>query len=205
MKPKSLILSIILILTISVVLFSQQNRKTELIVTGVKTYDISDISFADIELNSQIKIKGIIVKQGSGNVSLEFPRYTSSTGRVYEQVRILDVTLTEKIAEFIRLKLPVKETKSTGYDIPFEITKFYPYKKVSKLKAFAEVVFAGSVSIECRIMESKSGPWVAWPERKENSIWIKVVLFKKTFKNKLDRAILQRYNALNEESAQGWE
>ncbi|MDR3274867.1 MAG: SpoVG family protein [Endomicrobium sp.] len=40
-------------------------------------------------------------------------------------------------------------------------------KKHSKIKAFASVIFNDDIEVECRIMQSASGLWIAWPSTKK--------------------------------------
>ncbi|MBU0952534.1 MAG: hypothetical protein KKH91_06930 [Elusimicrobia bacterium] len=197
---KHIIIFLIIFIFSSCLIYGQ-----DILITNIKISNTNGTTQAEIDLNDLIKIKGINIKKNEGKTLLEFPSYSTKTGRVYEQVKILSKTLYSQIIEAIN-KPAEKAAKNSNQEMGFEISKFYKYNNSkSKLKVFAEVAFGQAISIECKIFEGKSGPWVGWPERKEGKNWVKIVLFKKEFKEKIENVLLQRYTALKDESSQGWE
>ncbi|MCS7227920.1 MAG: septation protein SpoVG family protein [Endomicrobia bacterium] len=179
--------------------FSQsqtQSGAKNIYVTAVEKTSPNEYS---ITLNDVIVIKEIKVKKTKIGqreiVNVEFPTYISKRGRAYPQVIIHDKEVNDKI-----LKVLTTATAENVKEIPlpkFKLGKYSPYRQSSSsLKVFASVIFEDAVEIECKIMQGRYGPWVAWPSRKDETTnkWVKQVVFKsKEYQKKVEQEVLSKY------------
>ncbi len=196
---------IILLLFLCSYLFSQETAK-KLWITSVEKTAANEYS---ITLNDLIVIKEIKLKKTKIGqreiVNLEFPTYISKRGKAYPQIVVLDKTLQERIIKAITTTTAEKPTEKIG-EPSFKISKFSPYRQSrSSLKVFASVVFEDSIEIECKVMEGKYGPWIAWPARKDKTTnkWVQQVNFtSKEYKKKIEQSLLSKYKVGKIESAE---
>lgn len=160
---------------------------------------------AEITVNRSVTVREIEVAASGGRAVLKFPVYVSRAGKVYPQVRLLDDRSLKTVADAIASKgrdVTLNPGK-TGY----RVTKFEPFRRRgSKLRAFAAVSLFDALEIECRIMEGRNGPWVAWPARKPDGggRWVRQVVFTdKRLKEDIETELLGRYEAMTAESGRG--
>ncbi|MDI6642224.1 MAG: hypothetical protein QME68_07955, partial [Elusimicrobiota bacterium] len=175
----------------------------QIVVTDVKLKDKK----AEIVINDLIKIREIEVKKIGERTVVIYPVYISKAGKVYPQVKILTKQANDAILKAIETG---KATKPEGLpdEMKFEITKFSPFTRSgSSLRIFAAVTFNDAIEIECKIMEGISkrtgNPYkfVSWPSRREEGSdeWVKQVLIKGKFKQKIDKALLNKYEVWKKE------
>jgi len=196
-------------------LFSQETG--QIVITNIKKVDTGKKQEVEITINDAIKIKEIEVTKIANRTVVKYPVYVSSAGRAYPQVKILTKQANDAIIEAIEKGVVVK-TK----DVPepqFEITKFSPNRRTtSSRKVFAAVSFNKAIEIECGIMEGvskKTGKpykFVSWPSRLDSATgeWVSQVILKKSFRQKVDDALLKRYDTFKKEgggtgSEEEWE
>jgi len=168
-----------------------------LVVTNV---NLVDKNTYDIVFNNQIKIKNVVLEKVNDSYIIKFPTYISKKGKIYPQIKILTNELKEKIIDSI-LHNNIQQDNS---ELSWEIKKFYQYQKnkESNLKMFCSINFDNELEIDCKIMENKSGnTYVLWPSKKSftGNTNIKQVLIKKNLKEKIEKELLKRYNALKKE------
>ncbi len=198
MKTKNIVLKKIFVLGLLLFFgiktgFAQGEK---LVVTSLDklSADMYEIVFNDMIVIKEIKLKKTKIGQRE-IINLQFPEYVSKKGKVFPQVVVLSKDLTDRITSAIitskveQLPSPVEPT--------FKLNKFSPFKRSgSSLKVFASVIFAGELEIECKVMEGKKGPWVAWPSRKDESSgkYLKQVVFKsKEYQKKVEDEVLKKY------------
>ncbi len=193
-KPKNLVLITTLLLFYSIVI-TQETKSKKIYVTEVKkTGDLYSITLNNLIIIKEIKLK--TTKIGTRTiVNLEFPTYISKRGKAYPQITLLNKELSDKILSIITSMKP--ETMPSSYEPTFKLGKYSPYRRSkSSLKVFASVIFEDVIEIECKIMEGKRGPWIAWPARKDESTgkWKKQVVFvSKEYQQKVEEMLLNKY------------
>ena len=206
MNNKKFVYSIFVLFLFVYFLVSQETSSAKnLWITSVEKTKTNEYS---ITLNDLIVIKEIKLKKTKIGqreiVNLEFPTYISKRGKAYPQIIVLDKQLQERIIKAITTLTPEKPT--TKIEPSFEINKFTPYTRTtSSLKVFASVVFENSLEIECRVMEGKRGPWIAWPARKDQitNKWIQQVTFtSKEYKKKIEQSLLSKYKTSKVEASE---
>ncbi len=196
---KNIIITFFYILFFSSIVLSKQVYITSVEKTGQNEYSIT---LNDLVIIKDIKLKKTKIGQREFS-SLEFPTYVSKSGKTYPQVVILSRELNEKILNSIN-SMKSEDISQKDKELNFKIGKYSPYRRSkSSLKVFASIIFADVVEIECKIMEGKKGPWIAWPSRKDTNSnkWIKQVSFKsKEYKKKVESELLNRYKTSKVES-----
>lgn len=173
----------------------------EIYVTRVSMEPLADggdvKGLATIVLNNCIKIQEIeVVETADGKKDLKFPVYISSRKKVFPQMELLSRTAKEEIE---RAVFSGKPSDASARTISFKISKFQRYRGQSSLKVFVSVDFNKAIRIECKIMESRLGPWVSWPARKdENSgkYINQVQLINDKVRKVVEKAILDKYNKM---------
>lgn len=131
-------------------------------------------------------------------LELEFPKYISSDGREYYQVKILSDNLYEEIKKYI-VSSETEALKFNNQSFPdFKIKKFSPYtKKHSKLRINASVVFEDALEIDCKIMEDEyKNVYVLWPSEKNKNTnkWVKKVEFLSVpYQKIIEKQLIDRY------------
>lgn len=162
-----------------------------IIVTDVRLNPSGDL--AEITINGCMEIKDITVMRSGGRVEAKFPEYVSRRKRVYPQVTPLTAQAREAIHEALASGRPrAEKTPATKY----AITRFSPLSIKSNLKVIAAVSFNDSIEVECKVLEGRNGPWVAWPSRrtKERGRWFRqVVITDKRMKESIEQELLDRY------------
>jgi len=178
----------------------------QIVITDIKKVDTGKKQEVEITINDAIKIKEIEVTKIANRTVVKYPVYVSGAGRTYPQVKILTKQANDAILEAIDTGNVVK-TKNVP-EPKFEITKFSPNKRTnSSRKVFASVTFNNAIEIECGIMEGvskKTGKpyrFVSWPSRLDSATgeWVNQVVLKKSFKQKVDDALLKRYETFKKE------
>ncbi|OGS20445.1 MAG: hypothetical protein A2252_10430 [Elusimicrobia bacterium RIFOXYA2_FULL_39_19] len=200
---KKILLSLFIIYGLTTSAFSQQNN--EVFVSKAEFYTSNNCGYVNIIFNDLVTVNEILIKSINGKKVPEFPRYINNSGKIYEQVKVVNRKLYESIVKILETETPV--SINSGYkEINYEITKFSILKKSkSSLKAFAEVTFDGSLSVECKVFEGKNGSWISWPARKEGNSWVKLVFLRKKYKEKIEKILLKRYADIKSEAYNGWE
>jgi DNA-binding cell septation regulator SpoVG len=152
----------------------------------------------------RITVSGVLVTQTrrSGRVihSPHLPRYVARTGREYPQVEVLSPRLRTALVAAV-----VRASSATAHDLcvsagssgnpSFEVRTFQFRPSSGSVRASAEVVFEGELSVSCRIMEGRRGPWVAWPsERDGRGGWRPLFKFEDAAYGRcVEKELLDRY------------
>jgi stage V sporulation protein G len=152
----------------------------------------------------EIRIKGNIK---TGNISLAYPDYINKQGRSIPQVEIVNESLAKAIRQAIVAGAAPANLFGGGaeqkqVDFNYKIAKISLLRqKDQRLKAFVQVLFNEAIRVEARVMESKTGLWVAWPGHKGSSgQWrdqFKVLDYSAS--QKLDNAIIEKYKVVRSE------
>jgi len=183
--------------------FAQEEK---LIVTSVSklTSDMYEIVLNDMIVVKEIKLKKTKIGQRE-IINLQFPEYISKRGKVFPQVAVLSKDLTDRITSAI-ITSKVEQLPSP-VEPSYKVNKFSPFRRSgSSLKIFASVIFAGTLEVECKVMEGKKGPWIAWPSRKDESSgkYKKQVVFKsREYQKKVENDLLNKYKTSGSESDSG--
>ncbi len=156
----------------------------------------ANIVLNDIMAIREIKIKGDIK---TGNISLSYPDYINKQGRSIPQVEIVNESLAKTIRQAIVTGAPSQQKQ---VDFNYKIAKISLLRqKDQHLKAFVSVFFNAAIKVEARVMESKTGLWVAWPGRKGSSgKWqdqFKILDYPAS--QKLDNMIVEKYKVVRSE------
>ncbi len=170
-------------------------------VTEVKIEAIDTQEMAAVILNNNLVIREIKINkdQRSEIVSLIYPEYLSKKGQSIPQIAITDRKLGAEIKKAVAELRPSPEK---AVDIVYKIAKIVPYKvKDSQVKAFISIIFNNAISVEARVMDSSSGPWIAWPGRKtSDGTWVKQFdLTSISLKQAVEKAILNKYAVVKSE------
>lgn len=168
----------------------------EIVVTGLTSGTAVSSPEVSVTLNGFLVIKEIKVRQVGDRISLQFPEYVSRKKRVYPQV----VLLTRQANEAVRKAVAGgKAEAGKAISTRFAISRFSPFRGRSVIRVLATVSFNDAVAVECKVMEGKNGPWIAWPSRKskESGQWVRQVVFTdKRMKEAVEQALLERYDTL---------
>ena len=167
------------------------------VVTGIVLKD----KIANVVLNGNLAINEIklVTDKKTGVINLQYPDYQNKNGRVIPQVEILDKNLGEAIRRAIANN---QLAQQKPVDITYKIAKISIYRqKASNLKAFTEIVFNGCIKIEARVMESKTGLWIAWPGRKNaDGSWSKQFdIVDYSERQKIEQAVIAKYKVVRSE------
>ena len=138
-----------------------------------------------VVFNKSIEISNIKLNQDSDN-PIELPLYKDK-----RQFSLLNRDYSKKLAKSLKQR---KLSDNAESKISFKINKFKTIQNHKSIRAFASVIFEDVLEVECRVMESAQGLWVAWPANKESSKWIKEFRFTdKNLKGKVEAALIERY------------
>ncbi|MDR0820635.1 MAG: SpoVG family protein [Endomicrobium sp.] len=169
----------LLVLIVSLVLCSSlyAELKVTRIIHGNKSFEIV--------LNSDIKILNILLK----NDDIELPVYRSKN-KVYKQFGILKREFRQYLVSALYQNKISSKTEKTA----FKTNKLSILKEHLKMKAFASVIFNDDIEIECRIMQSAKGLWIAWPSNKKDGVWIKDFEFiNRDLKKAVEKKLIDDY------------
>lgn len=164
----------------------------DIVVTGVAVHSVAGATLADITLNNGLELREVRVLSIGGRQALRFPEYVSRSKKVFPQV----VLRTRQAREAATAAVTERRSAASAPRLNFAVEKFQPYRKRSALKVFATVVFNDAVEVECKVLEGKNGPWVAWPARKEQDSrrWVDQVSFPdKKLKEAVEQDLLTKY------------
>ncbi|MCA6085362.1 septation protein SpoVG family protein [Candidatus Endomicrobiellum agilis] len=171
----------LLVLIVSLILCSSLSLYAALKVTEIS----QDNKSFNIVLNDDIKVSNILLK----NNDIELPIYKGKN-KVYKQFGILK----REFRQYLVNALSQNKTSSKSENTVFKANKLSILKKHPKIKAFASVVFSDDIEIECRIMQSKRGLWIAWPSNKRSGIWVKDFEFiNKDLRETVEKKLLNDY------------
>ena len=182
-----------------------------ILVTGVKVIPpepgrTGDKTTAELTFNNSLKIREIGLSEAGGRRILKFPEYVSKNKRAYPQAFLLTRQALDAARRAVESERPDEHDEPAP--LSYSIASITPYRKPSNLKAFASVVFNGSLQVECRIIDGASGPWVAWPARKPRGggRWIQQVVFvDMDLKRHIEKDLIARYISMTEEDGTGTE
>ncbi|MFC1501607.1 septation protein SpoVG family protein [Elusimicrobiota bacterium] len=172
-------------------------------ITNIEIGDIDDPNsayqkLAEVTINNSLIIKEIKFITIKNNILLEFPEYISKNSKVYPQIKLLD----KNTINIFRTSILNKEISKNIYNnLSYKLVKFSKYSGKSKIKVFVSLIFNDSIQIECKIIDGKNGPWVAWPSRKleKSEKWIKqVIITNKNLKKSIETDLINRYNKMIE-------
>lgn len=195
---KKIIALLFLIIMAGSLFAAQDIQKVE--ITYIKLTPVENKkmveAIAEVIVNNKVRIKDIEVMKIAGRTVLKFPEYVSKAGKIYPQVALLTRRANEVFKKAVDNEAPTSKDSSK---LNFRIIKFSEYKRKSSLKVFATVLFNDCIEIECRVMEGRYGPWIAWPAYKDEASkkWIKQVVFTDSnFERKVERALLRKYQVM---------
>ena len=187
-------------------LLSAAPARAAVTVTGIEIQSPAGGSYANIVLNDIIAIREIEIKGNikTGNFTLAYPDYVNKQGRSIPQVEIVNEPVAQTIRQAIKVGTPPATDASAGaaqkqVDFNYKIAKISLLRQKDRgLKAFVQVLINGAVKVEARVMESKTGLWVAWPGRKDGAgKWhdqFKILNY--SAGQKLDNAIIEKYKVV---------
>lgn len=175
----------------------------DITVTGIRLRPAERLrpALAEITLNGAITVKEVEVRTAGGRLDLKFPDYVSRGGRVFPQVRVL----TRQARDAVNAAVASREPSKNAYEpLSFAVTAWKPLNGKSKTKAICTVTFNAAVAIECKIIESAHGYWVAWPARRPSGggKWINQVVFlDRDLKAAVSDEVLRRYHRSQDKSS----
>lgn len=177
----------------------------EIYVTSVEKTPVEDggavKEMATIVLNDCIKIKEVQVIKVGGRTTLKYPVYVSKRGKEYAQFETLTKQASDEIEKAVTSGKPSsKSSKSISY----KISNYSPLRSQSSRKVNVSLDFNNAVRISCGLMESKKGPWISWPARKDENTgkYVKQVLItNKKLKDAVETALKEKYQKSAGESS----
>ncbi|AKL97529.1 septation protein SpoVG family protein [Endomicrobium proavitum] len=142
-----------------------------------------------VVFNNSIKISNLSLNQNIA-ARVEFPSYKGKN-KQYKQFSLLKRDYASYLAGVLKSR---SADGSADLKTDFKINKFDALKKKSSIKAFASIIFEDTVEVECRVMDSGRGLWIAWPSRKEAGKRVKEFEFTdKNLKIEVETALVRRY------------
>ena len=211
MKLKKVFYSLVLLCTVwfgANAFLQCEAMAGDISITEIKIKHVEGREIAEITVNNFLKISEIGVSRPGGRTLIKFPEYVSKKMRVYPQARFLTRQANEAVRNAVETGKP---SVSKGSAFGYKITRYSPYRKTSKLKAFITLNFCDAVEVECKIIETKGGPMVAWPSRKPSSDgkWIdQVSIIDKRIRENIELDLLEKYYQMSAEGQtgeDGWE
>lgn len=177
----------------------------EIYVTKVKKVPAAEGSgvkeIATIVLNDCLEVRDIGVVKAEGMKTLKYPIYVSKAGKEYPQFEVLTKQAKDEIENAV---FSGKPSSKTSKEISFKVSKFSKFTRPSSMKAFVSVDFNNAVRVECKVMESKKGPWISWPSVKDETTGkykkqVQVINFK--VKNIVEKSLMDKYSKMSSESS----
>ncbi|MDA3793106.1 MAG: hypothetical protein PF545_05585 [Elusimicrobia bacterium] len=167
-----------------------------LTVTAVSFKDRKDetglIGLASVDLNYSFRINDIKVYSKLGQTLIEMPKYVSSSGSEYDQIRIFDSILRKKIKAAIETRTPSQiKSQRLGY----VITNFEKNKWGGSIKYKGAVTLNDAVEIQFKIIDGKTyDAFVAWPSLQEKGEYVdKIFPCNKEVKKVIESTLKKRY------------
>jgi len=177
--------------------------KSEIFVTSVKKMPAKTGEKATIVLNDCLEVRDILVSKADGKVNLKYPTYVSKAGKEYPQLEVISEQAKMEIEKAIATGKPSEKASKT---LTFKVSKFSKMRKsTSSMKAFVSVDFNNAVRVECKVMESKKGPWISWPSVKDEKTgkYLKqILLINANVKNVVENSLLKKYKDSGEEQSE---
>ncbi|MEA3506434.1 MAG: septation protein SpoVG family protein [Elusimicrobiota bacterium] len=167
-----------------------------LTVTAVEVKDRKDaqglVGIASIDLNYSFRINDIKVYSRLGQTLVELPKYVSNSGNEYDQIRIFDSKLRQRIKDAIENRTP---SSSKSSRIGYKITNFEKNQWGGAVKFDGAVTINDAAEIQFRVIDGKSyNAFVAWPSVKEQGEYVdKIFPVNKKVKEVINGAILTHY------------
>lgn len=192
----------ILLLPFSIFLFClsiKSETNNRLFISSVRKVKENEFEVVlnEVILIREIKLHKIKIDKKEV-LEIELPKYTSSDGKEYYQVRILSDNFYDEIKKCIT-ENKTETLKFDSQSFPsFKINKFLPYsKKNSKLKINASVVFDDVLEIDCKIVEDNyDNIYILWPSEKidKTNKWIKKVEFlSNPYQKIIEKQLINKY------------
>jgi len=179
----------------------------EIYVTSVKKMPAAEGSgvkeIATIVINDCLEVRDIGVVKAEGMKTLKYPVYISKAGKEYPQFEVITKQAKDEIEKAV---FGGKPSSKTSKAITFKVSKFSKFNRPSALKVFISIDFNNAVRVECKVMDSKKGPWIAWPSVKdENTGKYKkqVLVTNKKVRSIIEKSLLDKYNNMGSESSGG--
>jgi len=171
-------------------------------VTKVPAAEGSGVKeIATIVLNDCLEVRDIGVVKAEGMKTLKYPVYISKNGKEYPQFEVITKQAKDEIEKAV---FGGKPSAKTSKVISFKISKFSKFTRPSSLKAFVSVDFNNAVRVECKVMESKKGPWISWPSVKDEATGKypkQVLIINKKVKGVVEKSIMDKYTSMGSESS----
>ncbi|MCX5778276.1 MAG: hypothetical protein NTU66_03515 [Elusimicrobia bacterium] len=158
-------------------------------------------TLAEITINGELTIKEIEIRTVGGRLDVRFPEYISRRGRVYPQIRLVSRQAHDAVYAALTAKTPSRTSYSS---LSYAVTEWKIITAKSKIKAVATVSFNDAVAIECKVIATKFGLWVAWPARQPSGggKWIDQVNFLDArLKDAITKDILRRHQQSQDNSS----
>ncbi len=173
----------------------------------VETKDSDEGVFrvAKVMLNECIVVREIKMMKVDNRIILKFPEYISKKGIAYPQIKFLTEEARKAVIKAIETGKP---SENKLKQVSFKVTDWFRLRRTGKRKVNAEITFNNAVAISCGIMESKRGPWVAWPSRppeKGGGGWVKqIYIYDEGVKKAVEELLLTKYQAMLQEEGEEW-
>ncbi len=150
------------------------------------------IGLASVDLNYSFRINDIKVYSKLGQSLMEMPKYVSSSGNEYDQIRIFDSKLRKKIKEAIESRTPSRVKSSR---LGYKITNFEKNQWGGAIKYNGALTLNDAVEIQFKIIDGESyHAFVAWPSLKEKGEYVdKIFPCNKEVKKVLEDTLKKRY------------
>lgn len=151
-------------------------------------------STAALTINGKLVIAGIGVSPGKEAPVISMPRHVSRRGRVFPQVRLLTREAQAAVRDAI---LGGKPAPDNGAPLRYRVERCRTFKKTSKLKGAAYIVFNDALEVEVTIAEGRNGCWVLWPQGRKRSRTAAVT--DKRLRESIEQDILERFSQMRAE------
>lgn len=139
-------------------------KESTLAITEIRKEDGGKYSAT---LNGAIVFKALELQKGAdGKEKLFFPKTPGKGGKEFPIVKLEDLGIADQI------KAAIRDGKATGKAAPASLkvteVRWKASSREGKLKGFADVTFNNAIEVKgCKLLEGKSGLWVAWPSVKK--------------------------------------
>ncbi len=146
-----------------------------------------------VVLNDCLEVRDITISKSEGKVSIQYPTYVSKNGKEYPQFEVLSEQARTEIEKAVATEKPSEKSSKT---LTFKVAKLSKMKRQSSLLAFVSVDFNNAVRVECKVMNSKKGPWISWPaakDEKSGKYLKQILIVNQNVKNVVENSIMKKY------------
>jgi len=164
----------------------------EVAVTGVCVTN-------EVVLSDFLKVRGLELISKGKEVTLKLPEAKSRSGRSWTQIRILDKKVEQAIIDAIRTqRTSAAPKKKPSYKIADWINigeGESSWEGPGELKIVAWVTFDDTVSVKCKLLETRRGLMVSWPVQptSDNGLIPIVSVTDEGLRKEIEKAIVDKY------------